>query len=119
MFASPAYADWEEIGENVEGNTFYVDFDRVRKNGSNVYYWELVDYLEPKRDDAASSKVYKQADCEMFRLKALSVISYKQPMGEGSIGETNSKSEKDWSYPPPNTIAEIILKQVCEVAEYL
>ena len=118
MFASPAYADWEEIGENVEGNTFYVDFDRVRKNGSNVYYGELVDYLEPKRDDAASSKVYKQADCEMFRLKVLSFVAYNEPMGNGS-GSAPYVPEPEWYYPSPNSSGEILLKRVCEYAENL
>ena len=47
MFASPAYADWEEGCKSVDGDTFYVDFDRIRTNGSYVYYWELSDYLEP------------------------------------------------------------------------
>ena len=118
MIASPAYADWVKVAE-VENGTFYVDSDRIRKNDGYVYFWRLIDLLEPDEDGDLSYVGYAQGDCEMFRLKALSVISYKQPMGEGSIGETNSKSEKDWSYPPPNTIAEIILKQVCEVAEYL
>ena len=36
MFASPAYADWEKVGENENGTTFYVDFDRIRKNVGHV-----------------------------------------------------------------------------------
>ena len=31
MFASPAYADWKWVSENMNGTTFYVDFDRMRK----------------------------------------------------------------------------------------
>ena len=41
MFASPAYADWEWVSENMNGTTFYVDFDRMRKNDGYVYFWDL------------------------------------------------------------------------------
>ena len=112
MFASPAYADWEEVIKS-EGGTFYVDFDRVRTNGGYVYYWKLTDYLEPNsKTGTLSSEVYYQGDCEVFRYKSLSYSFYKTPMGEGS-GETVSPPNPEWDYPRPNTIAEIVLKIVC------
>ncbi|MDA8887859.1 hypothetical protein N9I25_01985 [Hellea sp.] len=112
MFASPAYADWEEIIKS-EGGTFYVDFDRIRKGGDGyVYYWDLTDYLKPSPSGILSSKVYNQGDCEVFRSKTLNVSFHKQPMGEGS-GETYSPPNPEWEYPPPNTIGEIKLKIVC------
>ena len=118
MFASPAYADWERVSENVSGNTYYVDFDRMRTNGGYVYYWRLSDYLEPTKYGDFSSKVYQQGDCEMFRYKRLSSSYYKQPMGEGS-GETYSTPDTEWRYPPPKSSGEKILKEVCEYAKYL
>ena len=42
---------------NVDGATFYVDFDRIRTNGGYVYYWELRDYLEPSMSGYLSAKV--------------------------------------------------------------
>ena len=115
MFASPAYADWVEVAENVDGTTFYVDFDRMRTNGGYVYYWQLGDYLEPIEYGLLSSKVYRQGDCGMFRYKNLSYSFYKTPMGEGS-GDTFSPPNPEWNYPPPNSTAEEILKQVCRRA---
>ena len=118
MFASPAYADWVKVGENVKGNTFYVDFDRIRKNGGYVYYWDLADYLEPLESGMLSTKGYYKGDCEMFRYKYLSFSYYKQPMGEGS-GDTDSTPDTEWRYPSPNSIREYILKGVCRTAENL
>jgi hypothetical protein len=118
MIASPAYADWEKITKNENGTTFYVDFDRMRKNNGYTYYWHLVDRLEPSDTGILSYKVYNQGDCEMFRLKVLSVIFHKQPMGEGS-GESSVSTNKEWDYPPPNSPVEEILKQVCKFAENL
>ena len=118
MFASPAYADWVEVAENVDGTTYYVDFERMRTNGGYVYYWRLSDYLEPTEYGDFSSKVYNQGDCEMFRRKALSFSFHKQPMGEGS-GQSSESINKEWKYPPPNSSGEEILKQVCKFAETL
>ena len=114
MFASPAYADWEEVGDNVDGDTFYVDFDRIRTNGGYVYFWELQDYLEPIEYGMLSYKVYRQGDCEMFRYKILSYIYYEQPMGEG--GGESSPPETEWRYPIPNSMGEDTLKLVCRRA---
>jgi hypothetical protein len=115
MFASPAYADWEAVAEGDDGTIFYVDFDRMRKNDGYVYWWDLSDYLKPSEYGTLSYKMYRQGDCEMFRFKRLSGISYKQPMGEGS-GETYSPPNPEWSYPSPNSNIEKILKRVCSRA---
>jgi hypothetical protein len=56
MFSSPSFADWKKVGENVIGDTFYVDFDRMRKHGGFVYFWYLTDYLEPTKYGNLSSK---------------------------------------------------------------
>jgi hypothetical protein len=116
MFASPAYADWESILDNVGGTTFYVDFDRIRTNGGYVYWWELQDYSEPQNQGLFSTKVYKQGDCEMFRFKNLSWNFHKQPMGEGTPFNTDSTPDTIWNYPPPNTVVEYILKIACHSA---
>ena len=115
MFASPAYADWEKIGKNFEGDTFYVDFDRIRKNGGYVYFWELGDWLKLTSDGYSSFKSYVQGDCEIFRFKYLSTSFHKQPMGEGSEN-TDSTPDTEWTYPPPNSVDEFILKRVCRRA---
>ena len=119
MIASPAYADWEEMGENENGTTFYVDFDRMRTNGSYVYYWQLSDFLEPINYGVLSDKTYKQGDCEMFRYKNLSYSFYKTPMGEGVIFLSDSNPNPEWVYPPLNSVYEYILKKVCEYTENL
>ena len=118
MIASPAYADWEKVIKDIDGSTFYVDFDRMRTNGGYVYYWTLYDLLKPDESRDLSYKVYRQGDCRMFRHKALSYISYKQPMGEGS-GDTFSPPNPEWRYPTPNSVTDKILKRVCEYTETL
>jgi hypothetical protein len=112
MFASPVYADWEKVIDGVNG-TFYVDFDGILKNGGYVYFWRLTDYLKPTPQGVSSHERYFQGDCEFFRWKGLSWRYYKQPMGEGRPHITDPTPDPEWSYPPPNTSGEELLKQAC------
>ena len=111
--SSPVRAEWTRVGD-VDGNTYYVDLERIRKHDGYVYYWTLGNYLKPMKSGAWSVKVYQQADCKLFRFKILSFSSYKEPMGDGTA-ETDNTPDKDWKYPPPNSAAETILKTVCSL----
>ena len=111
MFASTSYAEWTWVSKSVEGKTFYVDFERIRKHGEDVYFWYLNDYLKPTKHGDLSSKNYCQGNCKLFRFKFLSFSFHKEPMGEGT-GESFTPQDK-WIYPPPDSVMEDILKSVC------
>jgi hypothetical protein len=115
MFASPAYADWEKISSSTEGAVFYVDFDKIRKNGGYVYFWSLQDLLEPSPQGDLSFQSYFQGDCELFRYRSLNNISHKQPMG-GGRGDSTKPTNPEWEYPPPNSIIDTTLTEVCSKA---
>ena len=111
MFSSPSYAKWTIVSKSVSGDTFYVDFERIRKHDGYVYWWDLTDYLKPSSLGHLSGKIYKQGDCKLFRYKVLSWSFHKEPMG-GGIGAV-TPPDKEWKYPHPNSSNEIILKSVC------
>ena len=111
MFSSTSFAGWTKVSENVHG-TFYVDFERIRKVDGYIYFWWLSDLLKPDKYGNLSYKSYNQGDCKLFRVKILSEIYYKQPMGRGTFKENTFKNPQ-WKYPPPNSAIETILKSVC------
>ena len=111
MFSSTSFAGWTKVITNVSGDTFYVDFDSIRKHGGYVYWWDLTDYLKPTKYGDLSAKMYKQGDCKLFWVKYLSDSYYKEPMGRGT-GEPYTPPEK-WIYPHPNSSGEGVLKSVC------
>ena len=39
--------NWVKVAENTLGNSNYVDVDNIKKHNGLVYYWKLVDLLEP------------------------------------------------------------------------
>jgi hypothetical protein len=100
------------VGESVSGDTFYVDFERIRKHDGYVFWWDLIAYLKPINGRYLSSKVYNQGDCKLFRIKALSFVHHKQPMGKDT-GDSNSPRNPEWEYLSPNSSGESILKSVC------
>ena len=116
LLSTPVFADWKKVTANVNGDTFYVDFERIRKHGGYVYWWDLSDLLEPDKYGDLSYKMYHQGDCKLFRYKGLSWSFHKESMG-GGTGLTNSDQDKNWKYPPPNSSMETILKSVCAYAK--
>jgi hypothetical protein len=111
MFSSSSYAGWTKVDETVDGHTFYVDFERIRKHDGYVYWWTLGNLLKPIKG-LFSSKIYRQGDCKLLRYKDLSFIHHKQPMGRDT-GESNNPENPKWEHPTPTSVSDIILKSVC------
>ena len=111
MFSSTSYAEWKKVTVSESGDTFYVDFERVRNHEGYLYFWALNDYLKPNKWEDLSFEVYYQGDCTLFRMKPLTYVFHKQPMG-GGTGDV-STLKRDWVYPTPNSMNETVLKKVC------
>jgi hypothetical protein len=45
VFSSTSFAGWTKVDKNMNGNTWYVDFETIRKHDGYVYWWELGDYV--------------------------------------------------------------------------
>lgn len=109
-------AGWSEVTKSASGDTvYYVDFERIRKRDGYVYYWELVDYLEPTAyGQHLSNRVFYEADCGAPRKeRALTRDYYTQAMGQGTPKKTDDEA-RDWQFPPPNSVMETIIESVCE-----
>ena len=101
------------VSENIDGTVYYVDIERIRKHDGDIFYWLLGDYLKPDPYGDLSVKTYEQGDCKLFRLKILSYSYHKEPMGMNTIVQKSVKNP-EWTYLPPNTPAEHLLKSACE-----
>jgi hypothetical protein len=117
LLSTPVFADWTKVSMSVKGDTFYVDFERIRKHEGYVYFWVLLDYLKPDKLGDLSSKNYHQGDCKLMGLKFLSSSRHKEPMGGGTTSTSSNKPDKHWRYPSPNSSIEFILKSVCKYAK--
>jgi len=111
--SSPTFADWARIAENTTGNTFYVDFQKIRQTDGYVYFWLLNDYGSESEWGYLSSTAYVQGDCNLFRYKNLTWSIYKQPMGVGD-NPASIKPPDEWLHPSSNQSDEIILEIICK-----
>jgi hypothetical protein len=112
MFSSTSFAGWTKVTVSLKGNTFYVDFRRIKKDRGYVYWWEMQNLLKPDKDGDLSYSGYHQGDCKLFRVKYLKFFFYKESMGNG-LGRTNTPKNPKWHYPRPNSSGKTILKSVC------
>ena len=111
--SSPSFADWARIAENPTGNTFYVDFQKIRQTDGYIYFWLLNDYGSESEWGYLSSTAYVQGDCNLFRYKNLTWSIYKQPMGIGD-NPVSIKPPDEWLHPSFNQSDEIILEIICK-----
>jgi len=112
MISSLSFGEWTKVAISAQGDSYYLDFDRIRKHNGSYYYWTLTDFLQPLGSKFMSVTSYSQAECGTFAYKQLNVNFFKQPMSKG-IGETLSE-ESEWMYPSPTSAWEIVLKEVCD-----
>ena len=113
VISSPSFADWARIAENTTGNTFYVDFQKIRQTDGYVYFWLLNDYGSESEWGYLSSTAYVQGDCNLFRYKNLTWSIYKQPMGVGD-NPVSIKPPDEWLHPSSKQSDEIILEIICK-----
>ena len=113
MFSSASFGEWTKVVKGDNGDDFYVDMERIRNHNGFRYYWVLTDKLEPSEYGTLSNKSYEQADCKQFRKKGLSVTYYHQSMGQ-DVDTTYTPKKSEWRFPRPDSVAEVVLKKVCE-----
>ena len=106
------YADWAFHSSSLEGDTFHIHSNSIKKDNGYVYFWYLKSYLMPNKFGDFSSKVYVQGDCTNNRLKYLTYVWYQEPMGKG-LGE-RSDEESEWEYPTSESVGIDLLHDVCK-----
>ena len=112
MLSFNSYGEWVSLGDS-QNRTNYLEVDTIKENNSYLYSWDMQDYFEPQGDTGMlSSKMYRQIDCGVHRLKILSFISYNQSMGKGKANDPYIPPE-EWTYPPPETLEYVLIQAVC------
>ena len=112
MLPSISFSGWIEVLEDGIGNTYYVDFEKIRKAEGYIYVWFLLDRDKPNHVGYFSTQIFRQIDCKLSRFKVLRYSFHEATMGRGK-GRILTAKQPDWDYPPPNSSGALILKSVC------
>ena len=112
--------NWKMVAEE-SGSTFYVDVDNIKKRNGFVYYWNLVDYIEPTKIGAYSDISKYRADCVDEKQTWLSNTFYSQPLAEGKIITEGipvwnhyGSTLNEIRYLTPGSIEHNLLQKVCD-----
>lgn len=110
--AAPAWAEWTLFGTTDNGNKWYLDHSTIRVNGQIRRVWTLIDHAKPDKDGDSSARGLYEIDCQEGRSRVLQSAWYKGQMGGGDSGYSSNQPSQ-WSYAPPETIADSMVKVVC------
>ncbi len=117
-FSSSAWAEWVNIGSGADGSfIIYADPNTIRKNGSMVKMWELVDYVNAQVHKSSgrtyfSVKHQAEYDCQGERFRSLAYLSYSGKMGGGEP-IYNDYDPGQWKPVAPGSVGEGLWELVC------
>ena len=118
FFVNGFAQNWKPVAKGVGGNTYYVDVDNIKKHNGLIYYWVLLELLEPLDNGANSVLTKYKVDCVETKLTHLSVRSFSLPMGKGNIVYESSPNQIE--YPKSGTHSHFMMKSVCDyVMKYM
>ena len=113
-FPSKSFAEWEWVVENVDGDSYYLDFDTISRHNDYVYVWVLSDYAKRDEYGDISSKSYHLVECTKSRYKYLSDSYYTQRMAKGEPSEQSNEPDIEWTYPVKDSVDEVLLEEACK-----
>lgn len=113
----PVMANWELVSENENGQTFFVDFQTLRKEGNRVKFWRLLNYSKPlniKGLNILSIRSRTEVDCKEETSRILTLTAHSQQYASGSELWTEDEPDNKWIYAVPNSSFWTIFQQVCK-----
>jgi len=108
----PSNAEWTKVVKSDNGNTVFIDFERIRKKNGYIFFWSLIDRQNANHLGYLSTQVYRQADCKMTRYKILKYTFHEKRMGNES-GTSIDSIKPNWEFPSPSSEEELLLSVIC------
>lgn len=109
-------AEWTYLTSN-NISDYYVDKSDIRKNGTTVKMWDMVDFKSvqkhPNKKLFLSMKEFAEYDCEEVRYANLRLIYFSGNTGEGEV-VFSYQYDREWVDIAPDTISKAIWKTACD-----
>jgi hypothetical protein len=118
MVSTSVFAEWTRVGSDGE-ITVFVDLQTIRKVGSKVKMWTLMDFKTVQQVSTLDTTTYlsganhKEYDCEEEATRFLDIHRYSENIASGHIvySQTNMKDEPESVIP--GTLPEQLLRIAC------
>ena len=122
LSSGPVYGGWVPVNKNNEltgSMDVYVDPNTIRRKGSLVTMWQLIDFktMQGGKSDPTkflSRKIQKQFDCAGARTQLLRITDFLGNMGTGKPAEANVE-KGNWVQVDPNSINQALWEVACVI----
>ena len=104
---------WTLVSTSIKADNYYVDFQIIRINSGNKFFWYLIDYKEVDQFGDRSVITYSKVECASLKYKWLDNKYYALGMGEGKLN-AHDPEESPWKYPVRKSVMEKVLNKVCD-----
>lgn len=111
MLSCSASAAWTEVITSDVGDTTYIDFDTLKREGNTRSFWRLTNYRQPLSRGHVSARSKVIVDCKQETLDTVSLDIFTQHGARGA--SENIQPDRVLVYAAPNTINAIIVRSVC------
>lgn len=111
----PAYAEWVRALNNQTDPTLYVDSDTIRRDGTVVKWWELLDYKTVQTVAGISflsMKVLREYDCAGEQIRVLAMADFAGNMASGTVVFTDF-TQNNWVPVQPESKGQALWKAAC------
>lgn len=115
LSSGPAYAEWVRALNNQTDPTLYVDSDTIRRNGTVVKWWELLDYKTVQTVAGISflsMKVLREYDCAGEQIRVLAMADFSGNMANGTVVFTDF-AQSNWVPVQLESMGQALWKFVC------
>jgi hypothetical protein len=115
LSSGPAYAEWVRALNNQTDPTLYVDSDTIRRNGTVVKWWELLDYKTVQTVAGISflsMKVQREYDCAGEQIRVLAMADFSGNMANGKVVFSDF-TQSNWVPVQPESMGQTLWKAAC------
>ena len=111
VFALTAQAEWTFVGDNPEGDRYFLDLSTIKKSANGHRAWEMADEARG-RNGTLSIRRLTEYDCRNERSRVLQQSQHSGHMGSGEVVHSSS-SPASWRYVSPGSVGEWFFDAVC------
>lgn len=115
LSSGPVYAEWVNALKNQTDPTLYVDSDTIRRDGTVVKWWELLDYKTVQTVAGISflsMKVLREYDCAGEQIRVLAMADFSSNMATGTVVFSDF-TQSNWVPVQPGGMGQALWKAAC------
>jgi hypothetical protein len=118
MVTTSVFAEWTKVTSSKGGeNTFYIDFETIKRKGHKVKMWDLYDFKTVKEGRGGkgylSSLMLHEYDCEEETIRLLDLHGYSGNIKTGDNVFSHSNLKEEPKSIRPDTIDSVFYKIAC------